>query len=70
MKNIFFIPLVLIVMLIGTYFIQTKSSRYNFRKELPVSLPEELPVAKEGDTLYIIGVSDSIYIGFKNYKKL
>lgn len=34
-------------------------------KPLKVSLPEEIILAKKGDTLIIERVSDSIYIGFK-----
>lgn len=35
-------------------------------KEKPVSLPEEIQVAEPNDTLIVLSVSDSIYIGFKN----
>ena len=34
-------------------------------KPLKVSLPEEIILAKKGDTLIVERVSDSIYIGFK-----
>jgi hypothetical protein len=32
----------------------------------PISYPEEIEIAKTGDTLIVNSVSDSIYIGFKN----
>lgn len=32
----------------------------------PISYPEEIQIAKPGDTLIIYAVKDSIYIGFKN----
>lgn len=35
-------------------------------KEKPVSLPEEIKAAEPNDTLIVLSVSDSIYIGFKN----
>jgi hypothetical protein len=34
----------------------------------PVSLPEEISEAKPGDKLFIISLSDSIYVGFNNSK--
>ena len=36
------------------------------KKEKPISYPEEIQIAKAGDTLYVSSVSDSIYINFKN----
>jgi hypothetical protein len=35
------------------------------KQEKPISYPEEIQIAKEGDTLIVSSVSDSIYIGFK-----
>ena len=35
-------------------------------KSLPVSLPEEIAIAKTGDVLEVYNVSDSIYVGFKH----
>jgi hypothetical protein len=35
-------------------------------KELPVSLPEEIAIAKAGDVLEVYTVSDSIYVKFKH----
>jgi ABC-type transporter lipoprotein component MlaA len=32
----------------------------------PISYPEEIQIAKPGDTLIVYSVKDSIYIGFKN----
>jgi hypothetical protein len=32
----------------------------------PISYPEEIQIAKAGDTLIVTSVSDSIYIGFKH----
>lgn len=32
----------------------------------PISYPEEIQIAKPGDTLIVSSVSDSIYIGFKH----
>lgn len=32
----------------------------------PISHPEEIQIAKPGDTLIVYSVKDSIYIGFKN----
>lgn len=31
----------------------------------PISYPEEIQIAKPGDTLIVYSVKDSIYIGFK-----
>lgn len=33
---------------------------------IPISLPEEISLAKEGDILIVEKVTDSIYIGFKH----
>lgn len=34
----------------------------------PISYPEEIQAVRAGDTLYVSSVSDSIYIGFKEFK--
>lgn len=34
----------------------------------PISYPEEIQAVRAGDTLYVSSVSDSIYIGFKQFK--
>jgi hypothetical protein len=36
------------------------------QQEKPISCPEEIQIAKAGDTLIVSSVSDSIYIGFKH----
>ncbi len=46
-------------------FIMQNSSNVKNIKSLPISLPEEISQVKDGDTLYVTNVSDSIYIGFK-----
>lgn len=33
----------------------------------PISLPEEIYIAKPGDTLMVLEVSDSIYLGYTHY---
>ena len=38
----------------------------NTSDEKPISYPEEIQIAKAGDTLIVSSVSDSIYIGFKH----
>ena len=37
-------------------------------KPIPISYPEEICLAKKGDTLVVINVADSIYLGFKKEK--
>lgn len=32
----------------------------------PISYPKLIQIAKAGDTLVVVSVSDSIYLGFKN----
>ena len=36
------------------------------KNDKPISYPEEIQIAKEGDTLIVYSVKDSIYIKFKN----
>jgi hypothetical protein len=38
-------------------------------RQKPISYPEEIQIAKAGDTLIVNSVSDSIYIGFKHLNK-
>ena len=40
--------------------------RYESKNDKPISYPEEIQIAKAGDTLIVSSVSDSIYMGFKN----
>lgn len=40
--------------------------RYESKNDKPISYPEEIQIAKAGDTLIVSSVSDSIYIGFKH----
>ena len=44
------------------------SKNHNNQNLKPVSFPEEINEAKQGDKLIIIYVSDSIYVGFNNSK--
>ena len=39
---------------------------YKSKNEKPISYPEEIQIAKAGDTLIVSSVSDSIYIEFKH----
>lgn len=59
MRNI---PLVMIILGIGMLYVAYK---YESKQEKPISYPEEIQIAKAGDTLIVSSVSDSIYIGFK-----
>jgi hypothetical protein len=58
---IYFIVFIIIII------ISKNNNNHNLK---PVSLPEEISEAKQGDKLKVISISDSIYIGFDNSKKL
>ena len=51
-----------------TAFVIGRTVRYYIDKDksLPISLPEEIAIAKAGDVLEVYNVSDSIYVGFKH----
>jgi len=40
--------------------------KHESKNNKPISYPEEIQIAKAGDTLIVSSVSDSIYIGFKH----
>lgn len=70
-KLLYLIPsilfIIVLVVILDVYSPYKRRAMEKARKEVPVSLPEEISEAKKGDTLYVIGVSDSIYVGFRKY---
>ena len=58
------ILIVITAMFISLVILSTVKDDSNVNK--PISYPEEIQIAKAGDTLIVSSVSDSIYIGFKN----
>jgi hypothetical protein len=51
------------ILLGGTSFTLLYTKSYTPK---PISYPKEIQIAKAGDTLVVVSVSDSIYLGFKN----
>jgi hypothetical protein len=62
MKSIvqFMIGILLGIVVLGSL------QKYESKNVKPISYPEEIQIAKAGDTLIVSSVSDSIYIGFKH----
>lgn len=54
---------VITLMFISLVILATRKDDSNNK---PISYPEEIQIAKAGDTLIVSSVSDSIYIGFKH----
>lgn len=69
MKNImyfFTIIIGVILSMILTIVLVDKLKGFNYDSGKPISYPEEIQIAKPGDTLIVYSIKDSIYIGFKN----
>jgi len=69
MKNImyFFTMIIgIILVMILTIILVDKLKNFDYNSGKPISYPEEIQIAKPGDTLIVYSVKDSIYIGFKN----
>jgi len=62
MRNVTMIGLLVLGYLFG-YFVL--GPLLDNSDDKPISYPEEIQIAKAGDTLIVSSVSDSIYIGFK-----
>ena len=62
MRNVvqFMVGILLGIVILGSL------QKYESKQEKPISYPEEIQIAKAGDTLIVSSVSDSIYIGFKH----
>jgi hypothetical protein len=58
----------IIILLIGVFIYDMNTYKKLASKEKPISYPEEIQAVRAGDTLYVSSVSDSIYIGFKQFK--
>lgn len=61
--------LILVVGICSIRLVQFYKDRQK-NKEIPVSLPEEISLAKAGDRLVVMCVSDSIYLGYSNQLEL
>lgn len=61
--------LILVVVTCSIRMVQFYKSK-QIKKEIPVSLPEEISLAKAGDRLVVMCVSDSIYLGYSNQLEL
>lgn len=59
------IPIFFII--IGAMFLITSYLIKPASNTSPISLPEEIYIAKPGDTLMVLEVSDSIYLGYTHY---
>jgi len=70
--NAFIIVFTICILYVFSYFavyindVINESNEINEIKTKPISYPEEIEIAKPGDTLIVTSVSDSIYIGFKH----
>lgn len=60
--SIFMIGVLLGISILGSL------QKYESKEQKPISYPEEIQAVRAGDTLYVSSVSDSIYIGFKQFK--
>jgi hypothetical protein len=58
----------IIILLIGVFIYDMNTYKKLASEEKPISYPEEIQAVRAGDTLYVSSVSDSIYIGFKQFK--
>ena len=56
----------IILVMILTIILVDKLKNFDYNSGKPISYPEEIQIAKPGDTLIVYAVKDSIYIGFKN----
>jgi hypothetical protein len=68
-NNVFIIVFTICILYVFSYFavyINDVINESNEIKTKPISYPEEIQIAKAGDTLIVTSVSDSIYIGFKH----
>ena len=68
MKNImYFFTMIIgvILAMILAIILVDKLKRFDYDSGKPISYPEEIQIAKPGDTLIVYSIKDSIYIGFK-----
>lgn len=65
-NNAFIIVFTMCILYVFSYFAVYINDVLSESKTKPISYPEEIEIAKPGDTLIVTSVSDSIYIGFKH----
>jgi hypothetical protein len=67
-NNAFIIVFTICILYVFSYFAVYINDELTESKTKPISYPEEIQAVRAGDTLYVSSVSDSIYIGFKQFK--
>ncbi len=65
-NNTFIIVFTICILYVFSYFAVYINDVLSESKTKPISYPEEIEIAKPGDTLIVTSVRDSIYIGFKH----
>lgn len=65
-NNAFIIVFTMCILYVFSYFAVYINDVLSESKTKPISYPEEIEIAKPGDTLIVTSVRDSIYIGFKH----
>lgn len=70
MKRILGLIVLAIVIIVCSVEFAKFTIRHHDKHNLPISMPEEISLAKPGDKLVVLKITDSIYLGYANQLEL